>query len=166
MNAQAGHPTKPRTTPIALWVLGAVVVLIAAVVLWVGWPRTPVTLPAGDSRVDVYVIDDHEALTYPAATGEKDGWFGRLSLPCGVTMWYVESAGTAMCATLGGPHGKITVTGTDGRLELPADSQAAVARWAAENSDSDPVTRVLLTQDGDPVAIVTVATPATAVPAT
>ncbi|GAA1596437.1 hypothetical protein [Actinoplanes couchii] len=166
MTAQPGHPTRPRITSIARWVGTAVLVLIAALTLWVGWPKSPAIVPDGASEVEVYLIDDDPAVTVPAATGARSGWFGRLSLPCGVTSWYIESAGAAVCAWLDGPKGNITVTGEDGRITVPADSQKALAGWAAEWADGpSPTKRALLLRDGDPVGIVVLATPATAIAA-
>lgn len=162
MNAQDGHPAKPRTTPITRWVLVSIAVLIAVFALWLAWPKKHTTLPSGASQAQVYFISDDTALISAAATGEQDRWFGRLALPCGVTMWYVESAGTAMCATLGGPYGEVTVTSKSGRMELDAAAQQSIIRWATEEGGDPLPTRALLVYDGEPVGIVTLATPATA----
>ncbi|WP_430781893.1 hypothetical protein [Actinoplanes sp. G11-F43] len=165
MNDQAGNPTKPRSTPIAIWVVTAVIVLVAGVVLWLGWPKKHTVLPSGASEVQVYLIADEPVLTTPAATGLEDRWFGRISFPCGTNARYVESAGTAMCAWLDGPYGKVTVTSGSGGIELGAAARRSITGWVAEAGGDPLPTRALLVHDGEPVGIVTVADPGTAVAA-
>ncbi|HWS38628.1 MAG TPA: hypothetical protein VN408_38570 [Actinoplanes sp.] len=164
-----GQQARSRTAPILLGSAAAMTVPIAAAALWFGWPQSPTSVPDGTSQVEVYTISDHPALTTPSVIGAEDGWFGRFSFPCGVDAWHVESAGTAVCASLNGPLGTVTVTlRNDGKqIELPADSRQAVTGWItdADDSGSGPATRALLVRDGDPVGIVTVTAPATAVPA-
>ncbi|GIF11386.1 hypothetical protein [Actinoplanes teichomyceticus] len=155
--------TTFRLSPVLTWGIAAVTVLITAFVLWLGWPAEGAGLPAGASEVEVHFIDDE--LTTPAPTGEKDGWFGSLSTPCDFDSWYVESAGTAVCATLGERMGTVTVNRTGQRIELPADAQKAITAWAADAGGTRPPARALLVVDGEPVGIVAVAAPAVATPA-
>ncbi len=158
-----GTPTKSRISPILIWGTASVTVLITALVLWLGWPAQAAQLPEGTTEVQVYLIDDE--LTTPAAVGERDGWFGNLSMPCGTDAWYVQSAGKAMCATLDGPKGTVAVDTRSRRIELPADTQKAITRWAADAGGTPPPTRALLVRDGEPVGVVAVAGPGTATPA-
>src|SRR5690349_4452255 len=163
MSVQADIPAKSRFNPIVVWGAAAITVLITALVLWFGWPAEAAALPAGSSKVEIYFLDDE--LTTPAATGERDGWFGRFSMPCDADSWYVESAGTAMCATLDGPKGTVTVEAQGRRIELPADAQQALARWVTADGDTPRPTRALLVRDGEPVGVVALAGPGTATPA-
>lgn len=153
---------KLRLSPILIWGITAVTVLITAFVLWLGWPAEAAELPSGPGEVEIHFID--EELTTPAPTAAKDGWFGRLSTPCDFDSWYVESAGAAFCATLGERMGTVTVTSTGTRIELPAEAQKAITGWAAAAGGTPPV-RALLVLGGEPVGIVAVATPTVATPA-
>ncbi|MFI1993808.1 hypothetical protein [Actinoplanes sp. NPDC020271] len=163
MSTPTDAPRKSRLSPVLTWGIVAVTVLIMAFVLWLGWPAEAAELPAGTSTVEVHLIED--SITTAAPTGQRSGWFGRLSTPCDFDSWYVESAGTAMCATLDERLGTITVTTTDKRISLPADAQKAITAWAAEAGGPQPPTRALLVRDGEPVGIVAVATPGSATPA-
>ncbi|MEU8657220.1 hypothetical protein [Actinoplanes philippinensis] len=154
---------KLRLSPILIWGITAVTVLTTAFVLWLGWPAKPAELPAGASEVEVHLIDDE--LTKSAPTGETDGWFGGLAVPCDFDSWYVESAGSAFCATLGERSGTVTVTRIGKRIELPADAQKAITAWAAGAGGTQPPTRALLVLTGEPVGIVAVAGPGVATPA-
>ncbi|MEU4557513.1 hypothetical protein AB0F72_03945 [Actinoplanes sp. NPDC023936] len=162
MSTQADAPAKFRFSPTMIWGMTSVTVLITALVLWIGWPAQAAELSPGTA--EVYLVDDE--LTTPAATGEKDGWFGALSTPCDFDSWYVESAGTAMCATLDGPKGTVTLGGANKRVELSAEGQKAVTGWVAEAGagGAKPPTRALLVRDGDPIGVVAVADPGTVVP--
>ncbi|WP_430785341.1 hypothetical protein [Actinoplanes sp. G11-F43] len=164
MSERAGHPVRPGSTPILIWTATSVTILIVAAVLWLGWPKSPTVLPDGASRVDVYVIDESPELTTPSVMGADSGWFDRYTFPCGVDAWHVESAGAAICATVGGPYGKVTVIAGDGgkRIDVPADRLTTLRDIAAENGGAS---RILLARDGEPVGIVTLTDPATAVPA-
>ncbi|MEU4419083.1 hypothetical protein AB0F81_00505 [Actinoplanes sp. NPDC024001] len=163
MSAPTAASAKFRLSPILTWGITAVTALITAFVLWLGWPAEAAELPTGTSEVEVHFIDDE--LTTPAATGEKDGWFGSLSAPCDFDSWYVESAGTAICATLGERMGTVTVTRTGQRIELPAEARKSITAWAADAGGTQPPARALLVRDGEPVGVVAVADPGVAVPA-
>ncbi|WIM96396.1 hypothetical protein ACTOB_008588 [Actinoplanes oblitus] len=154
---------KSRLSPILIWGITAVTGLVAAFVLWLGWPAGAAELPTGTSQVEVQFIEDE--LTTSAPTGQKDGWFGGLSSPCDFDSWYVEYAGKAECVTIGERAGTITVTSTGKRIELPADARKSITAWAvAEAAGTPPPARALLVRDGEPVGIVAVADPATATP--
>ncbi len=163
MSTPTDAPKKFRLSPVLTWGIVAVTVLMTAFVLWLGWPAQAAELPAGTSTVEVHLIDDE--LTTVAPTGQKSGWFGGLSMPCDFDSWYVESAGAAMCATLDERLGTVTVISTGERIELPADAQKAITGWAAEAGGTRPPTWALLVLDGEPVGIVAVATPGSAIPA-
>lgn len=157
MSASPETPARFRLSPTMTWGIVAVTVLVTAFVLWLGWPASAAGLPAGTSQVTVHLVDDD--LTTPAPAGEKDGWFGSLSAPCDFDSWYVDSVGTALCATLGEAMGTIMVTRDDDRIVLPAEAQQKVTAWAAAAGGTRPPTRALLVRDGEPVGIVAVATP-------
>ncbi|BBH67937.1 hypothetical protein ACTI_46220 [Actinoplanes sp. OR16] len=156
-------PATSRFSPVLIWGITAVTVLITAFVLWLGWPAEAAELPAGAGEVEVHFIDDE--LTTPAPTGETDGWFGGLSTPCDFDSWYVESAGTAFCATLGESRGTVTVNRAGNRIDLPAEAQKAITGWAADEGGTQPPARALLVLGGEPVGIVDLAGPAVATPA-
>ncbi|GAA2846051.1 hypothetical protein Acy02nite_47820 [Actinoplanes cyaneus] len=160
MSTPADAPAKFRLSPVLTWGIVAVTGLITAFVLWVGWPAEAAELPVGSSRVEVHFIEDD--LTTPAAPGEKSGWFGGLSTPCDFDSWYVESAGSAMCVTIGERAGTVTVTRDGTGVALPADAQAAITAWAAAAGGTQPPKRALLMLGGEPVGIVAVAAPGTA----
>ncbi|WP_433825925.1 hypothetical protein ACQP2E_27925 [Actinoplanes sp. CA-015351] len=163
MSTPVDAPATFRLSPTLIWGTVAVTVLITACVLWLGWPAKAAGLPTGASEVEVHLIEDE--LTTTAPTGQKDGWFGGLSAPCDFDSWYVESAGSAICATLGERLGTITVTSSDKRIELPAEAQKSITAWAAETGGTKPPTRALLVRDGEPVGVVTVTSPGVATPA-
>ncbi|MEU5553530.1 MULTISPECIES: hypothetical protein [unclassified Micromonospora] len=156
--------TRTRVNPLVIWAPVSVAVLVAAFVAWIGWPAGPAQLPQGASTVDVYLISDE--LSEPAERGQTDGWFGGLGLPCGTDAWYVEANNTAMCAALDGPKGTVVVNTRDKQISLPDASQAALKVWAteADAGTEQHTTRVLLVQDSTAVAIVALASPATAAP--
>ncbi|BAL93171.1 hypothetical protein AMIS_79510 [Actinoplanes missouriensis 431] len=153
---------KPRFSPTAIWGITSVGVLVTALVLWAGWPAQAAELTPGTA--EVYLIDDE--LTTPAPTGEKSGWFGTLSTPCDFDSWYVESAGTAMCATLDGPKGTVTLGGAGKSIAVATEGQQAITGWVAEagSGGAKAPTRALLVRDGDPIGVVAVAEPGTVVP--
>ncbi|SDT74757.1 hypothetical protein [Actinoplanes derwentensis] len=164
MSTPADAPAGSRLKSTLVQSTAVVAALITASVLWLGRPAKAVEPPAGPATVKAYLIDDE--LTTPAATGEKDGWFGDLAMPCDFDSWYVEYAGKAICTTVDGPKGAVTITSSDGRTELSADAQQAISGWAAEPGGTQPPTRALLVLDGEPVGIVAVAGPGTVTPAT
>ncbi|SDT21104.1 hypothetical protein [Actinoplanes derwentensis] len=164
------HVSQARKSQIKTAVLSvvAVVALIIGGLVWLGRPAEPARLPAGESKVDVYLLT--ETGNWPEATGREDVWF--VDLVAGGcrdrSVWYVEYSGQAMCVTPDGPHGPVTVSAGPGRIDVPADAQAAIAKLvaAADIGRSVRMTQVLLVPEGQAEAagVINLDNPATAIP--